>query len=115
MPIAQAELFGTVWGRRPADLTDFVEFRLGVNQSAAGAAGAFLRAQYSTDGGGSWNDLETGGLGADLLVGAGTGLKLGAWGALDAGALGEVQLRIVGESGNGTLDPSFRYIGIEFR
>jgi hypothetical protein len=115
MPAGQTELFGTVWGRRAADLTDFSEFRVMVNQSAVGAAGAFLRAQYSTDGGTMWNDLETGGTGADVDIDVGTGLKVGAWGALDAGAQGDVQLRLVGEGGNGSTDPAFRYIGIEFK
>jgi hypothetical protein len=115
MPAAQTELFGNVWGRRPADLTGYADFRICVNQAIAGAAAAFLRAQYSTNGGGAWSDLETGGTVADLSVGAVTGLKLGAWGAVDPAALGEVQLRIVGQDGNGTADPSFRYIAIEFR
>jgi hypothetical protein len=115
MPAAQTELFGTTWGQRAADLTGMTDFRISVNQSVAGFAGAFFRAQFSTDGGGSWSDAETGGTGADLDVGTGTGLKIGAWGALDGGAIGDVQFRLVGEGGNGTADPAFRYIGIEFR
>lgn len=115
MPAAQTELCGHTWGRRSADLAGFAEFRICVNQAIAGTAAAFFRAQYSTNGGGAWSDLETGGTVTDLSVGAGTGLKLGAWGAVDPAALGEVQLRIVGQDGNGTADPSFRYIVIEFR
>ena len=115
MPAAQTELFGNTWGRRASDLTGLAEFRVTVNQGVAGVAGAFLRAQYSTDGGGTWNNLESGGTGADLDVGAGTGLKVGAWGALDPTAIDDVQLRLVGQNGNGAADPSFRYIGIEFR
>jgi hypothetical protein len=104
-----------VWGRRPADLTDYGEFRLMVSQSVAGAASAIFRAQYSTNGGSSWSTLETGGTLADLSVGAGTGLKIGAWGALDPSSLSDIQLRLVGINGNGTADPAFRYIAIEFR
>jgi hypothetical protein len=115
MPLAQTELFGNVWGRRTADLTDFTQFRVSISQSTLGAAGAFLRAQYSTDGGTMWMDLETGGTGADLDIDVGTGLKIGSWGMIDAGAMGDVQLRIVGQNGNGTTDPNFRYIGIEFK
>ncbi len=115
MPVAQTELFGTTWGRRATDLTGYVQFRLSVTQSVAGAAAASLRAQYSTNGGAAWSNLETGGTGADLLVGAGTGLKIGAWGTVDPGALGDVQLRIVGQNGDAAADPVFRYIGIEFR
>jgi len=115
MPAAQTELFGNTFGRRSADLSAEGEFRLSVNQSVAGAAGCSLRVQYSTNGGGSWSDLESSGTGADLGVGTGTGLKTGAWGTVAAGALGEVQLRITGSGGDNTADPAFRYIGIELR
>lgn len=115
MPLAVTELYGTTWGRRAADLTDLSEFRLVVVQVIAGAAGATFRAEYSDDGGLNWNNLEDAGTGADLAVGAGTGLKIGAWGNLAAGAIADVQLRIIGWNGDGATDPSFRYIGIEFR
>jgi hypothetical protein len=115
MPAAQTELFGTTWGRRAIDLTSLAQFRLSVNQSVAGQAGASFRAEFSVDGGANWNILESGGTGADLDVGVGTGLKVGAWGALDAAAIADVQLRVVGQNGNGSADPAFRYIGIELR
>ena len=115
MPAAQTELFGTAWGRRRVDLSDVSEFRLTVNQSVAGAAGAFVRLRYSVDGGTNWADAESGGAGADLDVGTGTGLKTGAWGVLEEAARGDVLLRLDGQAGNGTADPSFRYIGIELR
>ncbi len=115
MPVAQTELFGAVWGRRAADLDQMTEFRLIVNQSTAGAAAAFFRAQYSDDGGNTWNNLESATTSADLIVGAGTGLKIGAWGVMESAAAGEVQLRLVGQSGDGVTDPGFRYIAIEFR
>jgi hypothetical protein len=113
MPVAQTELLGTAWGQRAADLTDLTQFRLVVNQSVAGAAAAFLRVQYSSDSGATWHDLQSGGTSADLVVGAGTGLKVGAWGLLSTSS--DVRLRIVGQSGDGIADPVFRYIGIEFR
>jgi hypothetical protein len=115
MPGAQTELFGLTWGRRQADLTDYTEFRISVTQSVAGAAAAVFRAQFSTNGGGMWTDIEAAGTAADLAVGAGTGLKVGTWGALNAAAIGDVQLRIVGQGGDGATDPAFRYIGIEIR
>lgn len=115
MPAAQTELFGTTWARRRVDLSDVSEFRLTVNQSVAGAAGAFVRLRYSVDGGTNWADAETGGPVADLDVGTGTGMKTGAWGSLVEEARGDVLLRLDGQDGNGVADPSFRYIGIELR
>lgn len=115
MPAAQTELFGNVFGRRTADLTDLTQFRLSVNQSVAGFVNATLRAQFSIDAGMNWLDLESGGTTADLSVGVGTGLKTGAWGPLEAAALADVQVRFVGENGNGVADPSFRYIAIELQ
>lgn len=114
MPAAQIEIFSSTYARRAVDLTDITEFRLSVQQSVAGVATAFVRAQYSTNGGGTWFDLEDGGITADVEVFA-VGFKVGAWAALAPAAAGDVQLRIVGEGGNGAADPAFRYIGIEFR
>lgn len=115
MPLAQTELFGTSWARRQADLTGLVQFRITVTQSVAGTAAATLRAQYSTDAGANWNSLQAAGTGADLIVGAGTGVKTGAWGAIAALAIADVQLRLVGENGDGATDPSFRHISIQFQ
>lgn len=115
MPLAQAELFGAVWGRRAADLSDLAQFRVSVTQSVAGAAAATLRVQYSADNGANWSNLESGGTAGDLAVGAGTGLKIGAWTNLDPAAAADVQLRIVGQNGDGAADPVFRFIGVEFR
>jgi hypothetical protein len=115
MPLAQTELFGAVWGRRAADLSDLTQFRLCVTQSVAGAAAATLRVQYSTDNGANWSNLEQGGTAGDLAVGTGTGLKVGAWTILDPAAATDVQLRMVGQNGDGAADPVFRYIGVEFR
>lgn len=115
MPSTQTELFGTVWDRRAAYLADLSQFRIIVSQSVAGVSGAFFRAQYSTDGGGSWIDLEASGTTTDLAVGTGTGLKVGSWGTLATAAIADVQLRLVGQGGDGATDPSFRYISIEFK
>ena len=71
--------------------------------------------QVSTNGGGAWSNLESGGTTADLVVGAGTGVKVGAWANIDPAALADAQLRIMGESANGTADPAWRYIAIEFK
>jgi len=115
MPAASSELFGTVYSRRPADLTHVSEFRLVVAQSAGGATNAFLRAEFSLDGGSNWAALEAGGTAGDLGVGATTGLKVGVWSATEVAARTDVQLRLIGELGNGSTDPGFRYIAIEFR
>lgn len=112
MPAATTELFGNVWGRRQADLTSATKFRISVAQSVAGTAAAALRAQYSLDGGTNWNNLESVGTAADLVVGAGTGTKTGSWGDLAVAAQADVLLRLVGYSGDGVADPAFRFIAI---
>lgn len=115
MPAASTEIFGTVWGRRPAYLTQMTQFRLSAVQAVAGSASATLRVQYSTDSGANWSNLESSGTAGDLAVGAGTGLKVGAWSTIASAALTDVQIRLIGFSGDGATDPSFRYIGVEFR
>ena len=124
MPNAVTELFATTWARRAADLTGATYFRLSVAQTVVGGAlqpppalpGPVLRVQFSTDGGTTWGNLEaTGSTAADLSVETTRSVKVGAWGQLAAAAASEVQLRIVGQGGDGAADPAFRYIGIEFK
>jgi hypothetical protein len=115
MPAAVTELFGNDRGRRPVDLTGLSQFRIVAYQSTAGFVSAVLWVQYSTDSGTSWTDLESGATDADLDIGVGTGLKSGAWGIIDADALTDVQLRLVGQGGNGSADPAFRYLAIDLK
>lgn len=115
MPAALTELFGNDRGRRSADLTGMTEFRVSAQVSVTGSAGALLRAEYSTNGGGAWANLETGGTGGDVDISVAVGLLVGQWSPMDPTAADDVQLRLVGVNGNATADPAFRYLGIEFR
>jgi len=118
MPVASigapTELFGATNGRIRMDLSNASRFRITVNQSVAGAVGATLRAQYSTDGI-NFSELESDlGTTTNLNIGTGTGMKTGNWDNVASNAQGDVTLRLVGWGGNGVLDPAFRQILIEF-
>lgn len=115
MPATQTALFGTAWATRVMDLTGMTEFRLIVTESVVGFAGATLRAQYSADGGANWFNLESAGTTADVDISISTGLRVSAWAGIEVAAASDVQLRIVGQGGNGSTDPAFRYIALEFR
>lgn len=105
------ELFGTSNYRFLVDLSNYTEARLLMNVTTAVANGT-LRAQYSTDGGSSWNYLD-GGTGPELTPSS-TGVKTSSWVTLDAGALTEVLLRVVGVNGTSVV-LSFTNIHLLFR
>jgi hypothetical protein len=119
MPAAKANLFG-VGRQQTADLTNFTEARLAVCVDAAGAAGAQLAVQYSTDGGSTWKYLDDT---ADGAIGSATpkvsiassGVAVSAWMTLAAAARADVRLRVVGDTGDGAVDPSFFFIELEVR
>lgn len=112
MPSADTEFLGTQY-RVNADLGGFTQFRWGVHVVVAGAAGADLRLQYSTDGGTAWTNLD-GAAGPELVIDT-VGTKVSAWTALPAGAQTAVLLRIMGKDGNGTADPQFRNVWVQFK
>jgi hypothetical protein len=97
----------------PADLTGATHYRLLVDQSVAGVAGADINLQYSV-GGGAFLACDTASAG-ELDIGTGTGVKEGAWAELAADAKQSVRLRIVGKGGDGVVDPAFRKITAEFK
>jgi hypothetical protein len=93
------EFAGTADRRTRVDLTDCDKVRLTGRVNVAGATGAVLRVQYSTDDT-NWNTLT-----GDLPLDGAIGTKATAWAATPAGAKGDVILRVVAVGGNGTADP----------
>jgi hypothetical protein len=102
-PAALTELLGLAIHRGQADLAGCTEARLVVNVSAAGVAGAKLRAQYSLDLA-AWAYLD-GVSGPSVDIGS-AGLQASAWTAIEAAAAADVFLRLVGIDGNGIASPS---------
>jgi hypothetical protein len=111
-PAGLTELFGTTVGRLKADLTATAQVRLIANVATAGAAGAAIRAQHSTDQS-SWNYLD-GATGPSVGVGT-TGLKVSAWVNVTGAAKADVFIRVVGISGDGTADPAFGNVLLQVR
>lgn len=114
MPAALTE-FGGVTFRKILDLTQYDDVRLVVCRGpSAAAAGAELRAQYSTDSGGSWAYFD----GADspkLDINYTSSVRASSWTTMSAGAKTSVQVRIAGINGNAAADPNFYQIMLEFR
>ena len=113
MPVSITELFGTDYSRVKVDLTYATHFRLVVNQTVAGYAGADFDLQYSTDNI-SFLAADAAGTG-EVDVGSGVGIKVGDWAELVAGGQADVWLRIAGKDGNAKVDPRFRQIRIQFK
>ncbi len=118
-PAAVTELIGSVTRRAYVVLPNGADFRLYcIVTTASAAAGAVLYPQFSTDAGGTWADLQSGGTTTagqiDLTT---TGSKVTGWIALAAGAkVDPVLLRIVGKTGGtATGDPAVGAIGMILR
>lgn len=110
MPSAVTEFAGATSGRVRADLRGFKYARLSANVGAtAGGTGSVLQVQYSIDSGSNWLYLDgllttSGGPAAPIATTAST-LTAG-WVAIAAGAkVDQVLLRLVGLTGDGTIDP----------
>lgn len=100
--------------RTPYDTTQFSEARLIVEVSTAGAATpAKLRAFYSTTSGGAAVALD-GGSGPSVNIDS-TGYKESAWATLAAGAKGSIFVQISGIDGDGSADPVFESVVVQFR
>ena len=106
MPSAATEFTGLP--RTRYDLTSADDVRLIVCVGVAGAASSTLRIQYSTNQS-AWVDLTP-----TVAVNA-TGVRESAWAAVPAGAKADVFLRILGQSGDGTVDPQFRLVQLQAR
>lgn len=114
MPLALTEFMNTQYStRRKVNLQNVTHYRIVVNQAVAGYAGADFNVQYSTNGS-TFQALDTAGAG-ELDVGTGVGVKYGAWATLVDAGKGDVWIRLVGKDGNGVVDPSWRYIAIQFK
>lgn len=113
MPAAATELFGNAIYRQTILLEGYTQARLSAMVAAAGAGGAVLTAQYTTDltGAGGWADL----VGSNLSISA-TGVGKTAWGTIPSGAAGkEVLIRIIGSGGNAAADPALVNIQVQLR
>lgn len=88
--------------RIKVDLTDASQIAFGASVSTAGAAGAVLFLQYSTDES-TWNALTINQIAINT-----TGTKRTAFESIPAAAKADVFIRLVGQNGNATVDPAFR-------
>lgn len=111
-PAALTELLGVTTARRKFDLRRYTQARVVAYVDTAGAAGAKLRAQYSTDES-AWAYLD-GATGPSVAVDA-TGVEVSAWVDLEAAARADVFLRLVGIDGDGAADPVFGTLALQFR
>ncbi len=118
-PAAVTEFLGNISRRAYAVLPNGVDFRVYCTViTASAAAGAVLYPQVSTDGGGTWADLQSGGTTTagqiDLTT---TGTKVTGWVVLAAAAQADpVALRMVGKTGGtATGDPQVGGFGLIFR
>jgi len=95
------------------DCSNVTQFRIIVAQTVAGSAFSKLRLRYSTDNS-TYLDAESGTTGY-LDVGVGTGVKVGEWTDLVAGGKDDVWFALFGSGGNGTADPGFKSIYVQYR
>jgi hypothetical protein len=114
MPAAQTEFFlARTNMRHQIDLTGASQARITTQLNVAGASGAELRLQYSTDNGSTWNNAAASG-NISVSVDA-AGQRVGAWASLAAGAKADVLIRLVGINGNGAADPEFGLTTAQFK
>ncbi len=111
-PVALGE-YNSIVGRQKIDTTAATQYRIITYKNNTIAAGADINLQYSTDNV-TFQAADTGAAG-ELAVGGANGFKTGAWTNLVAGAKGDVYFRIVGKDGNGTDDPVFYNMVVEFK
>ncbi len=118
-PAAVTEFLGNASRRAVAVSPSAVEFRFYCTiLTASAAAGAVLYPQFSTDGGGTWADLQSGGTTAAGQIDLTTaGSKVTGWVAIPAAAqVDPVFLRIAGKTGGtATGDPQVGGFGLIFR
>ena len=122
-----ADSVSVVWSNQPAALTEFkgntdcrvkvdtvghVQCRLVVNVITAGFAGSTMHAEY--DAGSGFLELADTANAMDVAIDA-TGLIDSGFVNIDALSKADVTIRIVGEGGDGMVDPDFTMIHLEFR
>lgn len=113
MPAALTEVLGVARSRTKFDLSLFTQARLTVRTSGAGAAGAELRAQYSTDES-AWAYLD-GSAGPAASLAAANATATAGWVDIATAAKTDVVLRVAGIGGDATADPSFGLVVLELR
>lgn len=99
-PSGKTEFRSTTVLRTKVDLSDKQQIRLDGRVVSAGATGAVLGIDYSTDES-AWTTLAT-----EIVIDA-TGVKDSGWVNLPAGAKADVFLRIYGTGGDASASPSF--------
>lgn len=119
MPLAETEIFGVDQHRLYYDLAPFSQAQLQGRFGGGVITGAYLRAQYSTDNGSTWANLD-GATGPQVAMGPATtipNIRAGAWTNLSTAAKtsGTILLRLVGEGGNGSSSPAVGHIWLCFR
>jgi archaellum component FlaF (FlaF/FlaG flagellin family) len=119
MPAAVTEFDSIALFRTRIDLTDMTEWRIfHRSTSGAGTAACVIGAQYSTNGGATWNGLDNG-VGGSISTSQTScnlaGDFISAWTPLDIPAQADVFLRVVGAGGDGVADPPFGRIQLQFR
>lgn len=84
------------------DLTEYTQCRLFTSMQVAGfGANTLIAVQYATTIAGVYSDL------VSLTIGNTTGAKDTDWQTIPSGANGVVFIRLVGQNGNGVIDPRF--------
>lgn len=107
MAAGDAELADTTSYRLKTDLRSRSQFRFIASVGVAGATGADLRIQYSTNGGSSFADELDGAAGPELDIGT-TGIKDTGWvNIVSAARINNCVLRVVAKEGDGAADPAF--------
>lgn len=116
MPAALTEFLNNANFRNQADLANVTQVRMKAALTVIGSGVTTeLRAQYSSNGGANWSDLGASANTPAVVIGNTVGLKVGTWVNVAAGAKADVLLRVMGINGNGTADPNFNKVVLEFR
>ena len=113
-PAGSTEIWGLSRGRKLVDLTHLTEYFFSTEVfNPAGAAGAVLNLEYTTDltGASGWTSMAGGTL---SLAAANAWVNTG-WVTVPTGAKAVVLLRVVGSGGNGSADPKVTNVAAQFR
>jgi len=108
-PAATTELYGFTRNRAKFTLSNASDARFFVNVAIAGAGSSTLRVQYSLDQT-TWTDLP----GTSVATNT-TGLNVSTFTTVPAAAKADVFLRVVGQNGDGSADPSYGTMALEAR
>lgn len=107
IPSAVTEYPSSAIWRTVYDFSNVTNVRMVCFVAVAGNSGSVLKAQYSTNSGGAWNDL-----GASCSL-TSTGLIDSGFGAIAGGAKGNVWVRFATAGGNATADPGLTTVSLQ--